>query len=43
MFEVGLKNYPNSEGKMSPKSFVSTMKKIKKEYQKYRVIINSQC
>lgn len=43
MFEVGLKNYPNKEGKMSPKSFVSTMRNLKREYQKYRVIINNPC
>ena len=43
MFEVGLKNYPNNEGKMSPKSFISTMRNLKREYQKYRVIINNQC
>ena len=43
MYEVGLKNYPNSEGKMSPKSFISTMRNLKREYQKYRVIINNQC
>ena len=38
MYEVGLKNYPNSEGKMSPKSFISTMRNLKREYQKYRVL-----
>ena len=43
MFEVGLKNYPNSEGKMSPKSFISTMRNLKREYQKYRVIENNPC
>ena len=43
MYEVGLKNYPNPEGKMSPKSFVSTMRNLKREYQKYRVIINNPC
>ena len=43
MFEVGLKNYPNEEGKMSPKSFISTMRNLKREYQKYRVIINNLC
>ena len=43
MFEVGLKNYPNSEGKMSAKSFISTMRNLKREYQKYRVIVNNPC
>ena len=43
MFEVGLKNYPNSEWKMSPKSFISTMRNLKREYQKYRVIVNNPC
>lgn len=43
MFEVGLKNYPNAEGKMSPKSFISTMRNLKREYQKYRVIVNNPC
>ena len=43
MFEVGLKNYPNPEGKMSAKSFISTMRNLKREYQKYRVIVNNPC
>ena len=38
MFEVALKNYPNDEGKISPKSFISTMRNLKREYQKYRVL-----
>lgn len=36
MFDVAIKNYPNPEGKISPKSFVSTMRNLKREYQKYR-------
>ena len=36
MFEIALKNYPNNENKISPKSFVSTMRNLKREYQKYR-------
>ena len=43
MYQVGLKNYPNSEGKMSPKSFISTMRNLKREYQKYRNIVNNPC
>ena len=36
MFNVAIKNYPNAEGKLSPKSFISTMRNLKREYQKYR-------
>ena len=43
MYQVGLKNYPNSDGKMSPKSFISTMRNLKREYQKYRNIVNNPC
>ena len=43
MFEVALKNYPNPEGKISAKSFVSTTRNLKREYQKYRGIVNSAC
>ena len=43
MYQVGLKNYPNIEGKMSPKSFISTMRNLKREYQKYRNIVNNPC
>ena len=38
MFEIAIKNYPNNEGKISPKSFISTMRNLKREYQKYRVL-----
>ena len=40
MFEIALKNYPNNEGKISPKSFISTMRNLKREYQKYRILEN---
>ena len=43
IYQVGLKNYPNDEGKMSPKSFISTMRNLKREYQKYRNIVNNPC
>ena len=43
VYEIGLKNYPNQEGKMSPKSFISTMRNLKREYQKYRVVVNNPC
>ena len=43
IYQVGLKNYPNSEGKMSPKSFIGTMRNLKREYQKYRNIVNNPC
>ena len=43
IYQVGLKNYPNSEEKMSPKSFISTMRNLKREYQKYRNIVNNPC
>ena len=36
MFNVAIKNYPNPEEKLSPKSFISTMRNLKREYQKYR-------
>ena len=42
MFEVALKDYPNEEGKMPPKSFVSIMRNLEREYQKYRFIINTK-
>ena len=38
MFEIALKNYPNNEGKISPKAFISTMRNLKREYQKYRIL-----
>jgi hypothetical protein len=37
MFNIAIKNYPNPEGKLSPKSFISTMRNLKREYQKYRI------
>ena len=40
MFEIALKNYPNNEGKISPKAFISTMRNLKREYQKYRILEN---
>ncbi len=43
IYQVGLKNYPNEEEKMSPKSFISTMRNLKREYQKYRNIVNNPC
>ncbi len=43
IYQVGLKNYPNDEGKMSPKSFIGTMRNLKREYQKYRNIVNNPC
>lgn len=43
MFEVGLKNFPNKDGKMSPKSFICTMRNLKREYQKYRTIMQCHC
>ena len=43
IYQVGLKNYPNEEGKMSPKSFISTMRNLKREYQKYRTLVNAAC
>ena len=43
IYQVGLKNYPNNEEKMSPKSFIGTMRNLKREYQKYRNIVNNPC
>ena len=40
MFEIAIKNYPNDEGKISPKAFISTMRNLKREYQKYRILEN---
>ena len=36
MFNITLKNYPNEEEKVSTKAFISTMRNLKREYQKYR-------
>ena len=38
MFDLTLKNYPNNEGKVSAKAFISSMRNLKREYQKYRNI-----
>ena len=38
MFDIILKNYPNKEGKVSAKAFISSMRNFKREYQKYRNI-----
>ena len=43
IYQVGLKNYPNEEGKMSPKSFISTMRILKREHQKYRSLVKAVC
>ena len=43
IYQVGLKNYLNKEEKMSPKGFISTMRNLKREYQKYRNIVNNPC
>ena len=43
IYQVGLKNYPNNEEKMSPKSFIGAMRNLKREYQKYRNIVNNPC
>jgi len=40
MFDITIKNYPNNEGKISPKAFISTMRNLKREYQKYRILEN---
>lgn len=41
IYEIGLKNFPDPEGqgKMSPNSFLSTMRNLKREYMKYRTLI----
>jgi hypothetical protein len=41
MFNIAIKNYPNPDNKISPKSFISTMRNLKREYQKYRVSLLS--
>lgn len=38
IYMVCLKNYPNEEGKITPNSFLATMRNLKKEYRKYRTI-----
>ena len=38
MFDICLKNYPNEEKKVSAKAFISTMRNLKREYQKYRIV-----
>lgn len=42
IYEVGMKNYPNEEEKMSPHSFLSTMRNIKREYLKYRTLVTEK-
>ena len=41
MFDIAIKNYSNDENKISPKSFISTMRNLKREYQKYRCLEDS--
>ena len=36
IYEVAIKNYPNEEKKLSPNSFLATMRNLKREYMKYR-------
>lgn len=40
IYQIGLKNYPNEEGKMSANAFISTMRNLKREYMKYRTLVN---
>lgn len=39
IYEIGLKNYPNEESKMSAHSFLCTMRNLKREYMKYRTLV----
>lgn len=39
IWEIGIKNYPNDNGKMSATSFISTMRNLKREYMKYRTLV----
>ena len=41
IYQIGLQNYPNEEGKMSANSFLSTMRNLKREYMKYRTLVNN--
>ena len=38
--QISQKNFPNDEGKISFKSFLEVMKNLKREYLKYRGILN---
>lgn len=39
MYQIALKNYPNTEQKISSNSFIATMKNLKREYMKYRTLV----
>ena len=41
IYDITIKNYPNNEGKISYTSFISTLKNLKREYMKYRTLIDS--
>lgn len=40
IFQVGLKNYPNEEEKISANAFLATMRNLKREFMKYRTLID---
>ena len=40
IYQITLKNYPNEKGMISFKGFVDIMRNLKREYQKYRGILN---
>ena len=39
IYDTGLKNYPNDEGKMSVNQFIYTMRNFKREYNRKRVAL----
>ena len=41
IYEIAMKNYPNEEKKLSPNSFLSTMRNLKREYMKYRTLVKA--
>lgn len=41
IWEIGIKNYPNTEGKLSSTAFINTMRNLKREYMKYRTLVDN--
>ncbi|MCQ2821485.1 MAG: DUF1002 domain-containing protein [archaeon] len=39
IWTIGEKNYPSQEGKLSSSAFISTMKNLKREYEKYKFLV----
>lgn len=39
LYQLALKNYPNINGKVSYKSFIELIRNLKREYMKYRTLV----